>query len=314
MTWLCRQAETSLQQAERIPMTWPCIAFHILIHILLDTCVLAHLRIQANQFLSQGHHDWIFALTWLDDNFAVSGSRDAGLSVWCMRNGGPGHECQGCQSIRKNPRDEFGTLYTKPVITKSFHGERIRAIAYNKDTETLGVLSPNASIHFWDSFVFECRCSMQLPYSAENVALVRHPVMPLYANGSQNHISFVDERDCVVTRSVSAPDYRLDPGVRSLSFYENVLTVGGGRGKVAFLDIRTFKYLERKNEEMSTCLLNTGPGNLREDPTYLYYFSEEPRPPNAVYTHCYDRAHSRLFTGGGPPQLGLFGNYAAVWQ
>ncbi|XP_065837088.1 DDB1- and CUL4-associated factor 12-like isoform X2 [Oscarella lobularis] len=263
--------------------------------------------------VGHNHRDWIFALTWIDENYVVTGSRDSTVSVWCMRSGRPGHECDGCRSIRSSPRDEFGTLYSRPALTKSLHNERVRALAHSKDTEILGILS-SSSLHFWDSATFQSIGNTRLPHAVENVSLARHPTMPLYANGSQNHITFVDERDFKLKQSVNAPDHRHDPGVRSLSFYENILTVGGGRGKVAFFDVRACKYLERQDDTKSFCYLDTGPGHLREDPTYLYYFSEEPRPPNAVYTHCYDRSHSRLFTGGGPPQLGLFGNYAAIWQ
>jgi hypothetical protein len=36
--------------------------------------------------------------------------------------------------------------------------------------------------------------------------------------------------------------------------------------------------------------------------------------PTAIYTHCYDPTGSKLFTGGGPLAVGLYGNYAALWQ
>lgn len=115
--------------------------------------------------------------------------------------------------------------------------------------------------------------------------------MHLYANGSQNHITFLDERDKRVT-SVPAPDYQLsnqlltpvtvsccmvlmlsvDPGVRSLSFYEDILTIGGGRGKVAFYDIRAFKYLERNgfnDQPWSVCYLCAGRGYLARHCLFL---------------------------------------------
>ena len=33
----------------------------------------------------------------------------------------------------------------------------------------------------------------------------------------------------------------------------------------------------------------------------------------AIYTHCYDRSGTRLFTAGGPLTTPLKGNYAALW-
>ena len=47
---------------------------------------------------------------------------------------------------------------------------------------------------------------------------------------------------------------------------------------------------------------------------YMENYSGQPPPENAIYTHCYDACHRRLFSAGGPHQAGLFGNYAALWQ
>jgi hypothetical protein len=50
--------------------------------------------------------------------------------------------------------------------------------------------------------------TVRLPYHEENVSLAKHPDLHLYANGSQNHITFLDERDKQVT-SILAPDHQL---------------------------------------------------------------------------------------------------------
>ena len=34
----------------------------------------------------------------------------------------------------------------------------------------------------------------------------------------------------------------------------------------------------------------------------------------AIYTHCYDTSGTRLFAAGGPLQIGLKGNYIALFQ
>jgi len=49
------------------------------------SCLLtkSHLKEINNCFHEQGaHSDWIFDLTWLDDQFVVSGSRDGSLALW----------------------------------------------------------------------------------------------------------------------------------------------------------------------------------------------------------------------------------------
>ena len=51
----------------------------------------------------------------------------------------------------------------------------------------------------------------------------------------------------------------------------------------------------------------------RHDETYQDFFTDQ-EYPNAVYTHQFDEAGTRLFAAGGPLPAGLWGNYAAVWQ
>ena len=34
----------------------------------------------------------------------------------------------------------------------------------------------------------------------------------------------------------------------------------------------------------------------------------------AIYSHCYDTSGTRLFAAGGPLQIGLKGNYIALFQ
>ena len=59
--------------------------------------------------------------------------------------------------------------------------------------------------------------------------------------------------------------------------------------------------------------LNLAHTPQRKDVTYQNFFSGFPEPLNAVYTHCYSPARTKLFTAGGPLPLGLYGNYAGVW-
>jgi WD repeat-containing protein 40A len=57
----------------------------------------------------------------------------------------------------------------------------------------------------------------------------------------------------------------------------------------------------------------TSMGYLDKDRTYHEHFRGV-SVRNAIYTLCYDTDGGRLFAGGGPLQLGLKGNYAAIWQ
>ena len=68
-----------------------------------------------------------------------------------------------------------------------------------------------------------------------------------------------------------------------------------GHGTVYFYDIRADKYLELFCG--APVLLEAGPGWLCHNDTYHDFFIGH-EYPNAIYTHCYDPAGTRLFTAG----------------
>jgi len=109
------------------------------------------------------------------------------------------------------------------------------------------------------------------------------------------------------------PSHDGDWGVRSLSFQDFLVTVGGGAGRMAFYYMRKNSLLKVENlfgeEEF---FLQTGTGWLEKDDIYQRHFSGL-TIPNAIYTHSYDPSGTRLFIGGGPLMLGLKGCCAAIW-
>lgn len=126
----------------------------------------------------------------------------------------------------------------------------------------------------------------------------------------------------VLAKMVRSRPFSLS-GIRSVSFYEHIITVGTGQGSLLFYDIRAQRFLE---ERLSACYgskprlagenlkLTTGKGWLNHDETWRNYFSDIDFFPNAVYTHCYDSSGTKLFVAGGPLPSGLHGNYAGLWS
>lgn len=144
----------------------------------------------------------------------------------------------------------------------------------------------------------------------------------MYAVGSQAHVSFLDPRQpSYNVKSVCS--WERGSGIRSVSCYEHIITVGTGQGSLLFYDIRAQRFLE---ERFSACYgskprlagenlkLTTGKGWLNHDETWRNYFSDIDFFPNAVYTHCYDSSGTKLFVAGGPLPSGLHGNYAGLWS
>jgi len=190
--------------------------------------------------------------------------------------------------------------------------EKVRAVSYNKWHKQVGTLSLNAYFHLIDINTFRSVGDpIKLPHARENVCMNVNEDGSIFAIGSQSHVTFVDPRvpKSNATRSIACKQRGC--GIRSLSFKNDLLTFGTGHGTVYFYDIRADKYLELFCG--APVLLEAGPGWLCHDDTYHDFFIGH-EYPNAIYTHCYDPAGTRLFTAGGPLPAGLYGNYAALWH
>eukprot|EP01135_Chromosphaera_perkinsii_P000703 Nk52_evm15s150 gene=Nk52_evmTU15s150 len=226
-----------------------------------------------------------------------------------------------------------------PVATKAEHANKVRDLTFNRETRELVTLSADTFVKIWDVSQMKPKTAVSLFHSNEAVCVASHTARNLYAVGSQTHISFIDPRVKQVINSVESLDGGW--GVRSLSFRNSIVTIGGGLGRVSFYDMRRFGYLNlstiRESFSLSgggrlhmnlgshgsllmsqasvlkDCVLSTGKGWLRRDAVYQNHF-QGTNIYNAVYTHSYDESGTRLFVAGGPLQLGLCGSYAGMWE
>lgn len=207
--------------------------------------------------------------------------------------------------------------YTNPYNCK------VRALAFNNNHKELGAVSLDGYFHLWKAEHNLCKIlSTKLPHCKENVCLAYGQDWSVYAVGSQAHVSFLDPRQ--PTHSIKSVSSReRGSGIRSVSFYEHIVTVGTGQGSLLFYDIRAQRFLEnpfnpnggyRKCPGDGILKLTTGKGWLNHDETWRSYFSDIHSFPNAVYTHCYDDSGTKLFVAGGPLCSGLHGNYAGLWS
>ena len=59
--------------------------------------------------------------------------------------------------------------------------------------------------------------------------------------------------------------------------------------------------------------LKASKGWVKRNDQYMDQFQTQKYAP-AIYSHRYDDSGTRLFTSGGPLQIGLEGNYMGLWQ
>ncbi|XP_040856001.1 DDB1- and CUL4-associated factor 12-like protein 2 [Ochotona curzoniae] len=273
----------------------------------------------------EGHRDWIFAIAWINDTVLVTGSRDGTVALWRLDP----KMLNDCVARNKHrglpmyshifPRD----MEAIPRASINPGNRKVRALAFSRRFEELGSVSLDGYFHLWKPRSFLSRLlSIRLPYFRENVCLTYCDELSLYAVGSQAHVSFVDPRQA---------HHNIRPlcsreggtGVRSLSFYQHIITVGTGHGSLLFYDVRAQKFLEEREKDVPNSSpgtarkklkLTCGRGWLKHDGPWVNYYGGVDEFPNALYTHCYNWQEMKLFVAGGPLPSGLHGNYAGLWS
>lgn len=128
------------------------------------------------------HQDWVFALSWLDDEFLVSGSRDTSLSLWRVPDESPltypEQKIHSSSSIhRRNSATSSSSISLPPLSSSqssssSYSGteivpsysyinavatrecrsaQKVRDIVFNRKLQEIACVSLNGYIHIWSA-------------------------------------------------------------------------------------------------------------------------------------------------------------------
>lgn len=187
----------------------------------------------------RSHTDYIFDVKWLDDEFLVTGSRDSTIGLWRVDQSLQ----DGCEAGSSSKPLSITALATK----KCREADKIRALLFNKQTTEIVALSLNAKIHLFSADTLQQKFTRALPYSQENVCLAQSPDSKLYAVGSKNHIFLLNTNTIEINKKI--PSLYPHSGIRSLSFSNELLTIGTGNGHVLFYDLRKDRYLANEGSQ-----------------------------------------------------------------
>jgi len=140
----------------------------------------------------QAHKDWIFDLTWLDDQFLASGSRDGTVALWRVTD-------QLVDEVTSATIPSH--VYVEAVVSKECKGaDRVRSLCYNHQRNEIVVISLNGFIHCWNALRFKQLLSKKLPHNMENVCLATDEEAHMYAVGSKANTDLLDARTLQVKK------------------------------------------------------------------------------------------------------------------
>lgn len=246
--------------------------------------------------LLSGHDDWLFGLDWFDDETLISGGRDGKLNIWKP------------DTIKSKPSYTYDSSVTNVYGTNG-----IRALKSHPYNNNIVILKVNGEVEIFDVKKTKTVWKQSLKYSKEAVCININTDRGQIIVGSQAHISMIDPRNNQETCNyINSVDQGW--GVRTISVHNDLITIGGGLGRLSFYDARTSKYnIFTRKENKNNKYLSISKGWLRKDDIYENVFIEHSLPtPTAIYSHCYSPNLSKLFVGGGPTPFGLFGSFVSV--
>ncbi|KAH8550635.1 WD40-repeat-containing domain protein [Umbelopsis sp. PMI_123] len=249
----------------------------------------------------QGHTDAIFSMAWIDNTTIISGSRDGTMKCWKLdryRN-----RVQSMQDVTNRPIEILEPSWSEVEA----ENHRIRDLTYI-DMKAV-TLSTNGKLGLWDLDKQTTIKAICLPFPLEAVCMTGNEQNTTVAIGSQAHVSILDIRcGSFVHTFQSINEYT---GVRSVDFYEYIITSGGGMGHIGWYDLRAQDYLKMDGQDFRCA--STGWFETEND---LQGDSEAWRGNSisAVYTLKYNRQRTKLFTAGGPLEANIKGANAGVWM
>jgi len=241
----------------------------------------------SSNIVLEGHSDWCFSAEFISSDLLISGGRDGDVKLWNV----------------SNESNQF--IVKKPLLTRREHLRKVRDLKFNNNLKIFGTVSADNYVKHWDTSNLDVVTSTYIDAS-ELVCMAVDLEHNLTAVGTQNYTALIDGRLGSIVETIPAKDTW---GIRSLSFNDRVMGIGGGLGQLHFYDLRFKSYIILNDQKE---FISSGTGWLLKDEIFYNHFYGLD-VSNAIYTHNWSPSRLKLFVGGGPLLLGLKGNYGSVW-
>ncbi|TPX32075.1 hypothetical protein SmJEL517_g04738 [Synchytrium microbalum] len=214
-----------------------------------------------------GHSDMVFSVAWVSDNVLISGSRDMSVKSWTI----PLESIYGPPpTITFAPNGQtilpfFPVIH--PTLSRKEHRGKVRDLKHNPQQNQAATLSTDGFVKIWDASVLTPISSVPLYHTQETVCLAADTKRNLYAVGSQSHISLIDPRVGSLVHVLDSCDETW--GVRSISMERDMVTVGGGLGRISFYDLRAQRYMDIGPSPSTRSIIMRPPRSSLRQPSSL---------------------------------------------
>lgn len=132
-------------------------------------------------------------MCWLDDQFLVSGSKDAKMALWRIN--------EDVIDIDDKTNEESCPTYARVsalAVKECRAAQKIRSLCFNPDYKEIAVISLNGYIHIFNAETFSQKLSRKLPNCQDNVCIASQP-QGLYAVGCRSYTLLLDPRTLQVS-------------------------------------------------------------------------------------------------------------------
>lgn len=234
-----------------------------------------------------GHDDWVFGTSFLSENIVVSASRDTRIGMWSISN-------------------QREMMPIKPVQEKVIKVSKIRDVKSNKFSSEFSTLRSDGTVNIWNENIQEI-IEIKLTDKNDVVCMDWEEKQNIICVGSQNRLTMLDPRIGSISQSIPSLDDEC--GIRSININDFMVSIGGGKGRLSFYDLRNCQYLSLDN---GSFYYQISKGSVRCELFHGYPVIED--QPTAIYAHQYDHSGTRLFAAGGPLLASMVGCYASIWK